>query len=45
MDEVSGFCKGCKRTSREIGMWPYYTDPQKEQVLKELAKRKQEDNG
>ena len=40
MDEASGFCKGCKRTVHEIGMWPYYSEEEKARVIAELAKRK-----
>jgi predicted Fe-S protein YdhL (DUF1289 family) len=41
MDEVSGMCLGCKRTVQEIAMWLYYSENEKEQVIKSLEKRAQ----
>lgn len=40
LDETSGLCKGCRRTSDEIANWLYYTDPQKQAVLDTLRTRR-----
>ena len=39
MDESTGFCLGCKRTSDEIAMWLYYTDTEKTAVIERLRHR------
>jgi len=36
---ITKICLGCKRTEKEISLWPYYTDEEKRKVLKELTKR------
>lgn len=41
LDETTGFCKGCLRTSQEIANWLYYSDVQKLQVLELIAQRKE----
>ena len=40
MDEASGFCLGCKRTTWEITMWLYFTNAEKSQVLETLVERR-----
>lgn len=41
LDEDTGLCLGCLRTSNEIALWSIYTDTQKKNVLSEIEKRKQ----
>ena len=40
IDEDTGLCIGCLRTSEEIADWGSYTDEQKLNVLNEIKKRK-----
>jgi predicted Fe-S protein YdhL (DUF1289 family) len=39
LDEATGYCIGCKRTSQEIAMWLYYSDEEKTDVLEALPRR------
>jgi predicted Fe-S protein YdhL (DUF1289 family) len=39
IDDVSGFCKGCKRTVDEVAAWPYLSDPEKLRLLDKLKER------
>jgi len=41
LDEQTGFCKGCMRSTDEIAHWLYYSDEEKREVLAKLALRKQ----
>ena len=38
-DPESGLCVGCGRTQEEIANWLFFTDKQKENVLKALKSR------
>jgi hypothetical protein len=38
-DPESGLCIGCGRTSEEIANWVFFSEKQKEQVLKNLNNR------
>lgn len=40
LDPVSGYCLGCYRTIEEIAAWPGLGREEKQQVYKELEKRK-----
>ncbi len=39
IDEPTGFCRGCKRTVQEVGMWLYMNDAEKTKVLETLRHR------
>ena len=39
IDEDTGLCLGCLRTSDEIASWSTYTNEQKENVLSEIKNR------
>ena len=39
IDEETGLCLGCLRTSEEIAMWSEYTNEQKENILSEIKNR------
>ncbi|MDZ4724925.1 MAG: DUF1289 domain-containing protein [Leptospira sp.] len=45
MDPDSGFCAGCFRTLKEIGMWTLYSDEEKEKIRGELVERKNQIQG
>jgi len=40
MDEETGLCIGCLRTSEEIAQWPSLSDKEKLNVLEEIKTRK-----
>jgi len=40
IDEDTGLCLGCLRTSEEIASWQTYTEVQKKNVMSEIEKRK-----
>ena len=40
MDEETGLCIGCLRTSDEIAMWPSYNNEEKRAILEEIKSRK-----
>ncbi len=40
IDEDTGLCIGCLRTSDEIASWQTYTEALKRNVLSEIEKRK-----
>ncbi|MBN8530680.1 MAG: DUF1289 domain-containing protein [Alphaproteobacteria bacterium] len=43
IDDATGFCRGCFRTTQEVAEWPYADDGWKAEVLKCLEERKAED--
>ena len=40
MDEETGLCIGCLRTSDEIAKWPSFSNEEKEAILEEIKTRK-----
>lgn len=42
MDEDTGLCVGCLRTSDEIANWEEYSEEQRAQVLGEITRREAE---
>ena len=42
VDEDTGLCIGCLRTSEEIAGWSSFSDDQKRAILKEVEIRKEE---
>jgi predicted Fe-S protein YdhL (DUF1289 family) len=42
MDNETGLCKGCYRTSREISNWIDYTDEERIEILDKLKYRKRD---
>ncbi len=42
MDEDTGFCVGCLRTSEEIAGWQEYSDERRNLVLDEIKQRERE---
>ena len=40
MDEETGLCIGCLRTSDEIAQWSSYSNEEKQGVLEEIKTRK-----
>jgi len=44
MDEDTGFCVGCLRTSDEIANWENYSDEQRAEVMREITRREAEQN-
>ncbi|MYB27293.1 MAG: DUF1289 domain-containing protein [Candidatus Dadabacteria bacterium] len=42
MDEDTGLCVGCLRTSDEIAGWEDYSDEQRAEVMRELTQREAE---
>ena len=40
IDAESGWCRGCRRTLREISYWTTYTPAQQRALLTELEQRK-----
>ena len=40
VDEDTGLCVGCLRTSDEIALWSKYTNEQKADVIEEIKNRK-----
>ena len=41
IDEDTGLCIGCLRTSEEIAEWGNFSDDQKRAILKEVETRKE----
>ena len=39
VDQVSGFCRGCGRTLREISYWTRYTREERRHILETLPAR------
>lgn len=39
IDEATGQCKGCFRTTQEVGMWLYYSEDEKKALLLQLKQR------
>lgn len=44
MDEDTGLCVGCLRTSDEIAKWEDYSDEQRADVMREITQREAEQN-
>ena len=44
MDEDTGLCVGCLRTSDEIANWEEYSEEQRAEVLRETTRREAEQN-
>ena len=44
MDEDTGLCVGCLRTSDEIAKWEEYSEEQRAEVLREITRREAEQN-
>ena len=44
MDEDTGLCVGCLRTSDEIANWEEYSDEQRVEVMREITQREMEQN-
>ncbi|MCY3624459.1 MAG: DUF1289 domain-containing protein [Candidatus Dadabacteria bacterium] len=44
MDEDTGLCVGCLRTSDEIAGWEDYSDEQRAEVMREITQREAEQN-
>ena len=42
MDEDTGFCVGCLRTSDEIANWEEYSDEQRAEIMSEITRREAE---
>ncbi|MXW22447.1 MAG: DUF1289 domain-containing protein [Candidatus Dadabacteria bacterium] len=42
MDEDTGLCVGCLRTSDEIANWEEYSDEQRAEVTREITRREAE---
>lgn len=42
MDEDTGLCVGCLRTSDEIANWEEYSEEQRTEVLREITRREAE---
>ena len=42
MDEDTGFCVGCLRTSDEIANWEEYSDERRAEVMGEITRREAE---
>lgn len=42
MDEDTGLCVGCLRTSDEIADWEEYSDEQRAEVMSEITRREAE---
>lgn len=42
MDEDTGLCVGCLRTSDEIAGWAEYSEEQREAVMEKIAEREAE---
>jgi predicted Fe-S protein YdhL (DUF1289 family) len=40
MDEETGYCRGCFRTTEEITAWEGYDDVKKQEVIDKLPARK-----
>jgi predicted Fe-S protein YdhL (DUF1289 family) len=43
MDLQTGLCRGCYRTLEEIGGWGAMSDAERDEVLRDLEKRKASD--
>lgn len=43
IDPKTGFCLGCFRTLKEIAQWGKFSEDQREGLLPELDRRKEED--
>lgn len=43
IDPKSGFCMGCYRTLREIAQWGKFSEDERQALLPELDRRKEED--
>ncbi len=39
IDDRSGYCVGCKRTTTEITQWPFASDAEQAAILAELPER------
>jgi uncharacterized protein len=39
IDDKTGYCFGCGRTSEEIGAWTTYTSTERREIMAELPKR------
>ena len=39
VDQVSGYCRGCGRTLREISYWTRYTPEERHRILEQLPAR------
>ncbi len=39
IDDKTGYCFGCGRTSAEIGAWTLYTDEERRSIMASLAAR------
>jgi len=40
MNEASGYCFGCARSTQEIVNWLYYSEEEKAQLIRTLQERK-----
>lgn len=40
IDQVTGWCLGCKRTLNEIADWPMLRPPEKHAILRQLKERR-----
>jgi len=36
---INGYCVGCRRTSKEITKWIYYTHKEREEIMASLHER------
>ncbi|MFT4000669.1 MAG: DUF1289 domain-containing protein [Rhizobium sp.] len=39
IDQATGYCFGCGRTSAEIGAWMTYSDDERRQIMEALPER------
>ena len=44
MDEDTGLCVGCLRTSDEIANWEEYSKAEREEVMSKITRREAEQN-
>lgn len=42
LDEDTGLCVGCLRTSEEIAGWEEFSDAEREEVMERISERKAE---
>lgn len=45
LDEDTGLCVGCLRTSDEIAGWEEFSDAEREEVMNRIAERETERDG
>ena len=45
LDEDTGLCVGCLRTSDEIAGWEEFSDAEREEVMERIAERETERDG